>query len=200
MKKEVKLKLAIILLIILLGINIYFTFKFYNKYKNLSWPCKAVSCSNKNISVTTLIEGNYYDYIIDAINNANSHIYVAMFQFKFYENNKVRNILEELIRAKQRGVDVKVLLDKSNWNKEIGEKNEKTLNYLKNFGIEAKFDIPDQTLHAKFFVIDNTVILGSTNLVYYAIYKNAETNIAIENENIAGEFINYFNFLWEKAS
>jgi len=200
MKKEVKLKVIIILLAILFGISLYFTFNFYNKYKQLSWPCKPLSCENENINITTLIESNYYDYVINAINNAKNHIYVAMFQFKFYENNKVRDILDALVKAKQKGIEVKILLDRSDWNKEIEKKNKETIEYLKQYGIEAKFDVPSQTLHAKFIIIDDIVIIGSTNLVYYALYKNAETNIAIKNKGIAREFMNYFDFLWEKAS
>ena len=90
----------------------------------------------------------------------------------------------------------RVLLDQSDWSKSIRKENEPTVNYLQEHGVSAKFDSPKKTLHAKLIIIDNSVIIGSTNLGFHALERNNEVSVLIKNKEIADYYKTYFETLW----
>ncbi|RLE39089.1 hypothetical protein DRJ12_00785, partial [Candidatus Acetothermia bacterium] len=103
-----------------------------------------------------------------------------------------------LIDAKDRGVRVRVLLDQSDWSPSITAKNRPTIDYLKSEGIEARFDDPGVTTHAKLVIVDRReVILGSTNWNKYALTDQEQTDIRIEDERVGEAFASYFDRLWD---
>ena len=125
--------------------------------------------------------------IIPSIHNAQKTIYVAMFYF----TNK--QILEELIKANKRGLDVKVIVDAS-FAKDF--KNDIAL--MRNSGIKVKVENWAGKMHCKLAVIDNKITLtGSLNWTNSAINFNDENFLKIQNERIANETIKYFNVLWK---
>jgi phosphatidylserine/phosphatidylglycerophosphate/cardiolipin synthase-like enzyme len=106
---------------------------------------------------------------------------------------------DDLVAAHERGVSVRVLLDRSDWAPAITEKNRPTIEYLSERGIEARFDDPEITLHAKLVIVDReTVILGSSNWNRYAFTDQEQTNIRIRDERVAGVYVEYFDRLWEE--
>lgn len=89
--------------------------------------------------------------IIKQIDIAQSYIYVAMYSFT------LDSIAEALIRAKNRGVDVKVVMEKS----QVGKGSE--YERLKNAGIDVRLDKNPDFMHNKFAIIDGEVVAtGST--------------------------------------
>lgn len=191
--KEVLL-IFLLLIFFLLGFSIAtIIFSSYNS----EIPILVVNTDTSKI--IPIVNRNYFDIVYNELKNASSEVDIAMFEFKFYENeeNKVRKITDLLVNLSLSGVKVRVLLDQSNWNPSIRKNNEPLINYLRNNGIRAKFDSPKKTLHAKLIIIDNdSVILGSTNLGFYALERNNEANVLIKNREIANYFKNYFENLW----
>jgi len=107
-------------------------------------------------------------------------------------------LFDYLIDAKNRGVRVRVLLDKSDWSAAITAKNRPTIDYLKSRGIEARFDDPQVTTHAKLVIVDRReVILGSMNWNKYALTDQEQTDILIDDERVGEAFADYFDRLWE---
>ena len=151
-----------------------------------------------NAELIPIVDRNYFDIVVPEIQKAQRNIDMAVFQFRFYENekNKVRLLTEALIEAAERGVVIRVLLDQSNWSPSIKRNNEPTINYLKENGIEAKFDSPKKTLHAKLIIIDDNVIVGSTNLGFHALERNNEVSILIRNKETTDYYKAYFENLW----
>jgi len=104
---------------------------------------------------------------------------------------------EELLSAAARGVRVRVLLDASDWSPSITEKNRPTIEFLKENGIQAGFDDPAVTTHAKLVVIDRqVVILGSSNWNRYAFTEQEQANIELEDEQVGEVFSSYYDRLW----
>jgi len=102
-----------------------------------------------------------------------------------------------LISAHSRGIRVRVLLDESNWATSITAKNKPTLDYLLAHGVEAAFDDPEVTTHAKMVVVDRTtVILGSTNWNHYAFTDQEQASVRIVDGRVAGAFADWFDGLW----
>lgn len=91
-------------------------------------------------------------------------------------------IVQALVRAHRRGVDVKCVLDKSNTR---NNSSRAALNLLVNSGIETRIDSMHAITHDKFQIIDNkTVETGSFNYSAAAAHSNAENVIVIWNNQI----------------
>lgn len=169
------------------------TLAFYKP--SFTFPSTVVTADNAEL--VPLVDRNFFDTAVAEINNAQQSIDLAMFQFKTYDsNNQVMKLQQALVDAAARGVQIRVLLDQSNWNKGIKEDNEPTVNYFLENGIQARFDNPKTTLHVKIWVIDNNVIIGSTNLGFHALERNNEASVLIRNAELAEYYRNYFETLW----
>ena len=109
----------------------------------------------------------------------------------FYFTNK--NILEELVKAKNRGVDVKVIVDAS-----FAKDFSKYINIMRENEIPVKVENWAGKMHCKLAVIDDNVTLtGSLNWTNSAVNFNDENFLKIQNPRIAKETIKYFYTLWK---
>ncbi|MBI3220807.1 MAG: hypothetical protein HYZ44_14930, partial [Bacteroidetes bacterium] len=137
----------------------------------------------------------YFDTTLAELNNAKSSIQVFMYLVSIFPDqpdSQSSQLVSALIKAKDRGVEVKVILDQ---NLDFGEetsdaaiqnKNQAAFEQLKKSNIPVFFDTADTYTHAKAIVIDNeTVILGSTNWSKAALTRNNETNALIRDKEFA---------------
>ena len=92
-------------------------------------------------------------------------------------------IIRELLRAKERGVKVHILLDKSNQIE-----NEKRINEFKGQNIDINIDKVSGIAHNKVIIIDK-VITGSFNFTNAADNVNAENVIMVEDEKVAQQYL-----------
>lgn len=126
------------------------------------------------------------DAIIPSFKNAKRSIYVGMFYF----TNK--NILNELVNAKNRGLDVKVIVDAS-----FAKDFPRYIELMRNNGILVKVENWAGKMHCKLAVIDGKITLtGSLNWTNSAVNFNDENFLKIQNSRIAKETTKYFYKLW----
>jgi len=161
------------------------------------WPCSG---SDEDIIVRPLVgipnDAAYCQAVLDVIASAQVSIDVLISSVSIDDNP----ILPALAAAADRGIAVRALLDASNWAPEITARNQPTLSFLLQHGIEAKFDDPDVTLHAKLIVVDGTtVILGSSNWNHYALTEHRQADVLIHSTLVGAFYVNYFNMLWAGA-
>lgn len=125
--------------------------------------------------------------IISRIDDAKSSVYIAMYFFTS------RPIAQALVKAKDRGVDVKVCLDKEQPSYEYSKSE-----YLHNKGINMRLIGGSGIMHHKFCVIDeHMVITGSYNWTARADLENDESLVVINSREIAKKFLKEFNQLWQ---
>jgi phosphatidylserine/phosphatidylglycerophosphate/cardiolipin synthase-like enzyme len=104
---------------------------------------------------------------------------------------------ETLLAAAARGVRIRVLLDASDWSPSITEKNRPAITFLNEHGIDARFDDPAVTTHAKLAIVDREiVVLGSTNWNHYAFTEQEQANVRVEDRTVGDVFSEYFDRLW----
>ncbi|MDY7508808.1 phospholipase D family nuclease [Ralstonia wenshanensis] len=105
-------------------------------------------------------------------------------------------IAKALMEAKQRGVDVRVILDKS-------QRTEKYTGatFLKNVGIPVVIDEQPAIAHSKVLVVDQqTVLTGSFNFTRSAQRRNAENLIVIKGDpNLARAYAENWNTRWNAS-
>jgi len=121
--------------------------------------------------------------IANLISRAEKSIYVQAYGFTSGE------IAKALINASNRGVKVRVLLDKSN----IGAKYSK-MRDLRKAGIEVLIDEISGIAHNKTIIIDASLIItGSFNFTTSADIRNTENVIMIRDKQVAQRYLqNWF--------
>ena len=123
----------------------------------------------------------YFEVLHKALQEAKESIYVQMYIIiprPGDADDPVSILLEDLIRAKDRGVEVKVVMEDGKF-----ERSYYAFTKLKEAGVEVRLDSPLTVLHSKAIIIDGkTNILGSTNWSRTSIYYNQEISVLIESE------------------
>jgi phosphatidylserine/phosphatidylglycerophosphate/cardiolipin synthase-like enzyme len=139
-------------------------------------PATARETVQATVSVCFTPAQSCVDPIISAINRASKSVLVQAYGFTSTP------ILQALMRAKQRGVDVRVILDKSNDRSESGRLRYSGATTMNNAGIQTFIDFHPAIAHNKIIVIDgNIVIGGSFNYTKSADERNAENVTFIES-------------------
>ena len=196
MLKELKYneKIAALVVVFLIGISIGVISSFIVFQESGKSYLNLYCISNSKI--IPVFDRDFYPVVMKALKNANESIEIIAFKLSYYpkyRNSKENKLVWELIKAKERGVKVRILLD------EYPNKNS-AYSLLKSRGIDIKYDSKNVTTHAKVIIIDGKiVILGSTNFSYYGLEKNHEANIYIESEEVAKAFRDYFERLWKNS-
>lgn len=128
--------------------------------------------------------GHCGDLIVSNINNAKHSVFVQAYGFTS------KKIINALVQAKNRGIQVEIILDRSNFHK----KEYNILKLLQDNQIQVYQDKVAGISHNKVMIIDNhTVITGSFNFTENADKRNAENVVVITNDDIANSY--YKNWL-----
>lgn len=138
-----------------------------------------------------LRNGEYHGALVEGIRSARKSVICSFFLFKTTGSprNLPRQVAEELVRARKRGVDVTVVLEQDDGRKGgVTGDNRDTAALLLQGGVKVIFDRADVVTHTKTAVIDGRyVYLGSHNLTQSALKHNNELSVVIESPELAGE-------------
>lgn len=107
-----------------------------------------------------------------------------------------RTIESALVDARQRGVDVKFVMDRSET-----QNPGSVYKYLKQSGFDVRIANVPGIMHNKVAIIDGQyVIEGSFNYTHSAVYQNAENLVVINDAAIARAYLNQFQELYSRGS
>ena len=110
----------------------------------------------------------------------------------------VNFICKLLIAAKQRGVDVRLVVDESDPEATYpGPDNTPVIQLMQKHKIPIFTDERERTSHAKIFLIDDVAIVGSHNLTSWALTKNRESSILTNDVSIIQEIEQEFAGLFQ---
>lgn len=152
--------------------------------------------SSGTVDVAFSPEGGITNMIVKELGSAKKSIQVQAYSFTSPE------IIHALIDAKKRGVDVRIIIDKSNVNGEDssrGQKEKELLDSIVNSGIAMKVDYDFQIAHSKIMIVDGVdVITGSFNFTYSAEHNNAENCLILHgNKQLADQYIQNWQWRWD---
>ena len=104
------------------------------------------------------------------------------------------SIAQAILEAHQRGVKIRCIGDDGN-SKVKGS----DVRLLASIGIPCKTDNNLRFhMHNKMAIIDNSVVItGSFNWTSQAVNKNQDNILFIEDKNIAGQYTEYYNKIWD---
>jgi len=146
------------------------------------------------ISISSLAKSEVYfslydnpqKEIIKNINQAEAFINIAMYIFTD------REIALPLAKARERGVKVRLYLDKDQVDYKYSQSR-----FLVQKGIKTRISTNNYNMHNKFAIIDNRLLLtGSYNWTFSANHRNDENLMVIDDPEIIEIFQNQFEKLW----
>lgn len=148
-------------------------------------------------AVTPINNREYAPAVQQLIQKARKSLHIMIYQARYYEeypNTLTNHYVRDLIDAKQRGVDVTVLVDTGEWNPT--QKNEYNLDFvdrLTTAGIRVWEDHPQDVSHQKVICVDDDLtVIASSNWLYYSIAKNNEVAAVIYSKPLNKWFKGYF--------
>ncbi len=162
----------------------------------VSTMCSSPSIALPAEDVRVITDSQYFETAQKIIEEAKTSIQILMFEMGYYEehpNTRSNLLVNELIRAKKRGVKVEVILDVREGGDRTTKRNRLTGKRLSEGGVTVVYDSLLKTTHAKLLIVDgNLTLIGSTNWTYYALTDNHETSVLIRSRDVAKEFVEYF--------
>jgi phosphatidylserine/phosphatidylglycerophosphate/cardiolipin synthase-like enzyme len=127
--------------------------------------------------------------VIADIDGARKSIDLATFDYDIPE------LTDALIRAKERGVTVRLIVDSENL--ETPEVSEQT-GRLQTAGIPVHFDDREPFMHNKFLVVDAGVAwTGSWNMTTNDTFRNNNNMVRFRNDLLAADYTREFNQMFE---
>ena len=164
--------------------------RFHNR-KSKNSGKENISVGDSNISVffspQDLITTTQ---IIPMIHKSRKYVYMPVF---LITDNR---LVQSLIAAKKRGVDVKLIVDATN-----AKNSHSAHKLLRANNIPVKTETFAGKLHSKSIIIDDKyLIVGSMNFSKSGEKKNDENVLIITNSKLTIFYKNYFNYLWAKIN
>jgi len=137
----------------------------------------------------------YYHSVKADLENANETILVAMYEMMYDVNDSsdwAKDLTQELVNAKQRGVNVTVIIEYRTY---FGYEQDSidAYQYLLANGVNVRLDNDDTTDHMKLLIIDDEIVyVGSHNWSESALYYSNETSVKIVSKEIVAIFNAYY--------
>jgi phosphatidylserine/phosphatidylglycerophosphate/cardiolipin synthase-like enzyme len=129
------------------------------------------------------------ELVVKTIGEAQSTVRVAAYSFTS------KPIAQALLDAHNRGVDVRVVVDKSQATERYS-----SATLLANVGIPTRVDYRYAIMHDKFIVVDGqTVEEGSFNYTASAEKKNAENVVVLHDASVAATYGQEWDRLWVES-
>ena len=139
----------------------------------------------------------YYPAVHELLTQAEKAIHVVMFEMFYYPKypeSLENQLVQDLIDAHKRGVNVEVILEQGSFGR-ITRRNRREGGFmLSQAGVKVYFDSRSKTTHNKLIIVDERyTIIGSTNWSYHGLEKNNEASILINSVPLAKFFLEEFN-------
>ena len=159
--------------------------KFHKQKDKLNLPNKFILGSSE-VEIYFSPKDKTATRVTQIIRNAKHYIYIPTFLITH------KDIADELIGAKQRQVDVRIIIDANSTN----TRNTKHA-LLRQNGILLKTENFAGKLHSKTMIIDDEyLVIGSMNFSNSGEKKNDDNTLIIKNQKLKKAHKDFFLYLW----
>ena len=124
--------------------------------------------------------------IVQAVGDARNTILIQMYSFTS------RQIVSALVDAGRRGVDVRAIVDRSQFDGDHSDTY--AVGRLASGGVPVLVDTVPGLMHNKVMIIDGAIVItGSFNYTWSAEHRNAENLLVIHDPALAAEYTQNWN-------
>ncbi|MGF0237602.1 phospholipase D family protein [Rhodococcus sp. IEGM1300] len=154
----------------------------------LSFP--SLSCAEPNIQVGFSPEGTARTLVIETITSAKHSIQMLAYAFQ------APDIMQALVEAKDRGVDVRIVIDKK---RNLGKTSKAAMNFVTGKGVELRTNDQFHLHHDKTIVVDGNIVeTGSFNFATSAETSNSENVVVIRDmPEVSRQYIAHWQSRWD---
>lgn len=169
--------------------------EFEQMYSGKFHSSKAI-ISDKHLNINEINLDIYFspqdksitNAILPVIRNAKRYIYIPTFLLT------ESRVVDELVKAKNRGVDVKIIIDALNASCKHSKHRE-----LRIAGIPVKTENYAGKMHSKSMIVDDEItVIGSMNFSYSGENRNDENLVVIKDSAITKFYKDFFLYQWSK--
>jgi len=151
-----------------------------------SGPFWTVYFTEPDLYENSTTSGGIELHLIDLINNAQSSIDLAVFEFN------LQGVADALIAAHNRGVTVRIVHDDEH------TADDPQMDQMIKAGIAAMPDKRSAFMHNKFFIIDRQLVwTGSWNVTTNDTFQNNNNAIVLRSQQIVENYQTEFNEMFE---
>jgi len=153
--------------------------------------------------IRVLHDEDYFNVVSPLLQAADKKVYLLVYGFHLnprYPDSEVHKLAGALVEARQRGLEVKVVLEASDYNETLNDINQGAADYLSNECVPVRFDPLDVISHAKLLIIDDVAVVGSNNWGHGGFHLYHEVGGVTDNAEAVGELTEYFLGIWEESS
>jgi phosphatidylserine/phosphatidylglycerophosphate/cardiolipin synthase-like enzyme len=156
---------------------------------SLLFPAAAEPAEAPSIEVAFSPSGGATDLVVKTIESAKNSIRVAAYSFTS------KPIALALLEAQKRGVDVRVVADRSNATARYT-----AATFLATQGVPVRLDYRYSIMHDKFLIVDGqTLETGSFNFTAAAEARNAENVLVLHDAALAQQYEQQWERLWNES-
>jgi phosphatidylserine/phosphatidylglycerophosphate/cardiolipin synthase-like enzyme len=175
-------------------------------YIDKLWKNSAITATVKSSSAKQAAlygDAGYESMVTPMIDGAKKRIWLVVYSMNLnpkFSDGPVRRLVLRLQAANKRGVDVRILLDRSpSWSKIVNTVNEQAIHELGLLGLNARMEGTEQVTHAKFLVVDDNVVIGTNNWGFGGFELYHEAGIRTAVKKTVTELALFHDQLWKGA-
>jgi phosphatidylserine/phosphatidylglycerophosphate/cardiolipin synthase-like enzyme len=130
--------------------------------------------------ITFYGDGKIDDALTDAVKAAQEKIIAVVFAVNAntnFEEGPVMDFIIELGAADKRGVDVEVVLERSDFDESLNAINQEAAAILEEKGVTVRFDELNRITHAKLLVADGEAVVSTGNWTYHGFVQNHDVAV-----------------------
>jgi len=140
--------------------------------------------------VKDISDRKYEKAVIELLDNAKDSIVISMYFINLSQEPSPANLmLNDLLEARQRGVDVTIYLNTKHYDPKVDKDffvQNPTIKKLKSAGCLIYLMPSQRKLHDKLIIVDNRYIVeGSTNWSIKGLRRNFESSTLIDSPDLA---------------
>jgi phosphatidylserine/phosphatidylglycerophosphate/cardiolipin synthase-like enzyme len=151
----------------------------------------------------TLHDGDYFPAVHPLLQGAQKRIYLLLYGINMNPDDpesEVYQLVTALVEAHQRGLEVKVIIELSDYNDDLNATNAPAIARMAAACLSVRHDPLDQISHAKLLVVDDTAVVGSNNWGYGGFHKYHEVGGLTTNAEAVSKLSAYFLSVWDESA
>lgn len=145
-----------------------------------------------NVQVGFSPEGSAQQLVLKTLASAQHSIRILAYAFQ------AQDIMQALVDAQKRGVDVRVVVDKK---RNLGKTSQDAMSFVSQHGVQVRTNDTFHIHHDKTIIVDgHTVETGSFNFATSAESANSENVVVIRNmPEVAKQYLAHWQSRWESG-
>ena len=150
----------------------------------------SVSRAEPSVQVGFSPEGSARTLVLETIGSAKHSIQMLAYAFQ------APDIMQALVDAEKRGVDVRVVIDKK---RNVGKTSKKAMDFVTSNGVELRTNDQFHIHHDKTIIVDGTTVeTGSFNFALSAETVNSENVVVIRDmPEVSRQYIAHWQSRWD---